>query len=170
MQPDCRQHERRRLWLAARGDLSAANLLPGMNTISFAIPGAGPHLIQPASELPEIIDPVIIDGYTQGSTTPGDATDDAKPNTNPAPQALNTVIKIQLDGTNADEQLPGGATIQAVGLRILAGSSRVQGLSITNFSDSAYRWNRPARSYRTAETPIAGNFLGITPSGEQRRQ
>jgi CSLREA domain-containing protein len=148
-----------------REAIYCANMLPGTNTIGFAIPGAGPHLIQPASELPPIIDPVVIDGYTQGSATPGDTTDDAKQNTNPAPQPLNTVIKIQLDGTNADEPLPGGGTFSASGLRIYAGNSRVQGLSITNFSDSGLSLETPDGVVFYGGNTVAGNYLGVTPGG-----
>src|SRR3972149_11625004 len=36
---------------------------PGIDTIAFNIPGAGPHTITPSSVLPFIIDAVIIDGY-----------------------------------------------------------------------------------------------------------
>src|SRR3979490_432874 len=39
--------------------------------IHFSIPGNGPHTISPASALPTITDPVVIDGYTQGASTSG---------------------------------------------------------------------------------------------------
>ena len=51
-----------------------ANGSPGLDTIAFNIPGAGVHTISPATALPFITDPVIVDGYTQ----PG-----ASPNTDP---------------------------------------------------------------------------------------
>jgi CSLREA domain-containing protein len=35
---------------------------PGADTINFAIPGAGPHTISPASELPSITQAVTING------------------------------------------------------------------------------------------------------------
>ena len=35
------------------------------DTIGFDIPGPGPHVIQPTSELPAITDPVVIDGTTE---------------------------------------------------------------------------------------------------------
>src|SRR5438034_657839 len=37
----------------------------GTDTINFAIPGAGVHTISPATGLPTITDPIVIDGYTQ---------------------------------------------------------------------------------------------------------
>jgi trimeric autotransporter adhesin len=47
---------------------SNANANPSqVDTIAFAIPGAGSHVITPASVYPLIIEPVRIDGSTQGS-------------------------------------------------------------------------------------------------------
>ena len=48
-----------------------ANASAGAETICFDIPGTGPHTIQPTSALPQITDPVTIDGLTQ----PGAACD-----------------------------------------------------------------------------------------------
>src|SRR5262249_28374341 len=42
-----------------------ANNAPGLDTISFAIPGDGVQTISPATELPAIADPVLIDGSSQ---------------------------------------------------------------------------------------------------------
>ncbi|HST52114.1 MAG TPA: FG-GAP-like repeat-containing protein [Pyrinomonadaceae bacterium] len=83
-------------------------------TITFNIPGAGVHTIQPASALPTITDPVTIDGYTQpGASANTLATGD------------DAVIEIELDGTNA------GSTTS--GLVITAGGSTVRGLVINRF-------------------------------------
>ena len=91
--------------------------------IHFSIPGNGPHTISPGSALPTITDPVVIDGYTQGDSTSGTTADDALENTN-ATGGLNTVLKIELNGTSA------GASN---GLLITAGSSTVRGLAINRF-------------------------------------
>jgi CSLREA domain-containing protein len=64
-----------------REALSAANELPGINTITFAIPGPGPHVILPATPLPVIFTGMVIDAETQpsgavildGSTVEGDS-------------------------------------------------------------------------------------------------
>src|SRR6185312_881845 len=73
--------------------------LGGPDEIHFNIPGSGVHTIFPTStlgfsarSLPEIIDPVIIDGYTQPGASPNTLTvgDDA-------------VLKIEINGSN----LPG---------------------------------------------------------------
>ncbi len=42
-----------------------ANALAGLDTIAFAIPGAGEHTIQPVTGLPTITDAVVIDGSGQ---------------------------------------------------------------------------------------------------------
>ena len=77
-----------------REAINAANATSGTAEIDFNIPGAGPHTIQPLSALPTITDPVIIDGYTQ----PG-----ASPNTNGPGLGSNAVLKIELDGTSAQQ-------------------------------------------------------------------
>src|SRR5688572_29814256 len=40
------------------------------DTISFEIPGAGPHTITLNGPLPEVTDTVVIDGYSQTDATP----------------------------------------------------------------------------------------------------
>jgi hypothetical protein len=50
------------------------------NLITFNIPGPGVQTIMPASPLPDIVEPVLIDGYTQ----PG-----SSPNTNPPDMGNN---------------------------------------------------------------------------------
>ena len=109
-----------------RAAIEQANATVGTDTIAFFIPTTDPGFnatttaftIQPTSGLPTITDPVIIDGYTQ----PG-----ASPNTNGPGLGLNTVLKIELDGTNVG----GGAAI----LHITAGNSAVRGLVINRFGD-----------------------------------
>ena len=89
-----------------RRAIECANDDVGTDAITFNIPGAGPHTIQPASALPTITDPVIIDGTSQ-------------------PGFASTPL-IELDGSNAG---PG-----ASGLRIDGGNSTVRGLAINRFS------------------------------------
>ena len=64
-----------------------ANAHLGLDTIAFNIPGAGIHAIAPATDLPAVTDPVLIDGYTQPGTTQ-----------NTAPFGTNAVLLIELDG------------------------------------------------------------------------
>jgi hypothetical protein len=132
-----------------RQAIFAANAHPGHDTITFAIAGSGVHVISPASPLPDITDPVAIDGYSQ----PG-----ASPNTMAVGD--NAVLLIQLDGSNAG--------LGANGLHITAGSSMVQGLLIDNFART------PAPSYlggnailvdTNGGNVIQGNILGTHDAG-----
>ena len=50
-----------------RQAILSANATAGLDVIKFAIPGAGPHWIQPATELPTITRPIKIDATTQPS-------------------------------------------------------------------------------------------------------
>src|SRR6185369_10955089 len=84
------------------------------DVISFAIPGGGVQTISPTSPLPAIIDPVIIDGYTQ----PG-----ASKNTDPS--GFNGTLLIELKGTNAGP---------SNGLTLRADDSTVRGLIINAFA------------------------------------
>ncbi|HEX6386435.1 MAG TPA: CSLREA domain-containing protein, partial [Anaerolineae bacterium] len=97
-----------------------ANAIPNVDgepdAIHFNIPGTGPHTIQPASALPAITDPVVIDGYTQ----PG-----AAPNT--LAIGNNAVLQVVLSGASA------GAGVN--GLTITASDSTVRGLVINAFQD-----------------------------------
>ncbi len=101
-----------------REAIEAANALSGTDQINFNIPGSGPHVISPTYELPEIYDPVVIDGTTQ----PGAACSSWPP-----------TLQIEIDGTNADsfgevEEIP------ARGLIVSAGNTTIRGLSIHSFS------------------------------------
>ena len=134
-----------------REAITAANANAGTDTIAFAIPGGGPHTISPTSALPTITDPVIIDGYTQ----PG-----ASANTNSVASGLglNTVLKIELDGTNAGVGCCPPAT---GGLVIASGGSTVRGLAInrmdTNFAGIMLDTN--------GGNVIEGNYIGTDVTG-----
>jgi uncharacterized repeat protein (TIGR01451 family) len=54
---------------APAGDAPAGS--PGLDTIDFDIPGAGPHTITLTSSLPLITDPVLIDGLSQPGAVSG---------------------------------------------------------------------------------------------------
>ena len=77
-------------------------LCRGRNRILFDIPGAGPHTIEPTAPLPDIVDPAIIDGYSQPGAAPATAS---------APATL--MIEIS-----------------TAGLRITGGDSVVRGLAV----------------------------------------
>ena len=88
-----------------RAAMVCANGDAGLDTISFAIAAAGVQSIAPASALPTITDPVIIDGTTQ-------------------PLYAGTPL-IELNGTSA------GALVN--GLTITTCGSTVRGLAINRF-------------------------------------
>ncbi|HEY2413884.1 MAG TPA: hypothetical protein VGI40_16655, partial [Pirellulaceae bacterium] len=111
------------------------------DVISFAIPGAGIHSIAPDSELPEITDSAIIDGYTQ----PG-----AKANTNGPNAGSNAVILIELNGANVASAVSG--------LRLSSDNSTVSGLAVNQFLNGI-------ELLGGSGNVIAGNFIGTDPSG-----
>jgi uncharacterized repeat protein (TIGR01451 family) len=121
-----------------RQAITEANASVG-NTIAFAIPGPGPHLIAPASALPGISkDDTTIDGCTQ-------------PGADCGVRPLQLVV--QLDGQGM--QVSGGHR------------ATIRGLSITGAA-AAVANNRIARegSFQMArELTIERNLLGIAPDG-----
>ena len=119
-----------------RAAIQEANATLGADTIHFAIPGAGPHTIQPTSGLPKITDPVTIDGYTQAG---------ASPNTNGPGLGINAVLMVELDGSNASGS----------GLRVSGGSSTIRGLVINRFGSGA-----GIRLESNGQNVIEGNFIG----------
>jgi hypothetical protein len=92
--------------ISLREAITAANNTGGGDIIAFNIPGLGPHTISPMSALPDITDPVAIDGTTEPDFV------------------FNPVI--ELDGTNAG--------VGADGLILDAGNCTVQGLAINRFN------------------------------------
>jgi parallel beta-helix repeat protein len=132
-----------------RQAILAANAHPGHDTITFHIPASGVQTIAPLSPLPDITDPVTINGYSQ----PG-----ASANT--LAVGDNAVLLIQLDGSNAG--------LGANGLHITAGSSTVQGLDITHFMETGaptYQGGVGILLDTNGGNVIQGNFIGADPTG-----
>jgi hypothetical protein len=122
-----------------------ANTMGG-GTINFNIPGTGVHTIGPLSVLPNIAQPVTIDGYTQ----PGSST-----NTNPPTMGDNAVILIELSGAMAPPNSNfSGLTI----LFALADNCTVRGLAINSFQHDAIDIGSNGNT-------IAGNFIGTNATG-----
>ncbi|MGI9107234.1 MAG: beta strand repeat-containing protein [Pyrinomonadaceae bacterium] len=132
-----------------REAITAANADAGAETITFQIPDtdtgciSGVCTISPTSQLPTITEAVTIDGYTQ----PG-----ATANTN-ATGALNTVLKIELNGASA----PG-----TVGLDITAGDSTVSGLIINGFTSGR---GIQLTGASATNNVVAGNYVGTNAAG-----
>jgi hypothetical protein len=136
-----------------------ANANPGADEIHFSIPGTGVQTIYVnANGLPEITDPVTIDGYTQPGATP-----------NTRAVGNDAVILIQVDGQN-DFSGP------VNGIVISGGNSVVRGLSITGIPSRVYVGfpedppppppEGDAIQLKTnGGNLIEGNFIGLTPSG-----
>jgi hypothetical protein len=97
-----------------RTAIEYANSNPGPDTITFNIPGDGPHIIQPASPLPDITDVVTIDGLTQ----PGASCDSWPPD-----------LKVEIQGrltVDGDNSTIRGLVINTGGLWISASGTLVQ--------------------------------------------
>jgi len=118
-----------------------ANTNPGLDTITFSIPGTGVHTIQPTSSLPLITDPVIINGLSQGTANAGELW-----------AGTDHTLLVELDGsliaTSAD------------GLSISAGGSTVRGMIIHSFK--GYGISLSTNGGNTIET----NYIGTGPDGE----
>ena len=119
-----------------------ANNNLGKDTIYFNIPGNTKHTISPASQLPVITDPVVIDGYSQ----PG-----ASPSTKPITAGSNAVLMIELNFNNTSAGVDG--------LNITAGNSTVQGLVINSFYGNGIKLETKGGN------TIAGNFIGTDVTG-----
>jgi len=127
-----------------RAAIQQANATSGKDTIKFNIPGGpGVKTITPSSELPDITQAVIIDGYTQ----PG-----ASANT--LANGTNAALMVELNGA-------GFNLASRSGLGIAASNTTVRGLIINRW-DSAVRIERGTR-----KNVISGNFLGTDSSGNQ---
>ncbi len=134
------------------GKVTPANRAMTSEANDAAIQGIDPdwphswYSIQPASDLPSIDDTVFINGYSQSG---------ASRNTNPAPGGLNTVLKIEIDGTHqVDAALNLGLLPE-----VSPSNNRIEGLAV----------NRSPGGGITLDTfggnGIAGCFIGTDISG-----
>ncbi|HEX8141546.1 MAG TPA: DUF4394 domain-containing protein [Pyrinomonadaceae bacterium] len=121
-----------------------ANANPGLDAIDFNIPGAGVQTITPATALPIITGPLIIDGFTQPGTIA---------NSQPT-GGLNAALLIEINGANA------GA---GPCLRITAGGSTVRGLVINRCGGAAISLQGAGGNL------INGVYLGTDPTGTIKR-
>ncbi|MBS0260989.1 MAG: hypothetical protein JSS02_03460, partial [Planctomycetes bacterium] len=122
-----------------RQAILAANSLAGPRTITFAIPGAGVHVITPHSALPTIYNTVTIDASTQ----PGYAGSPL----------------IELDGSQA------GAGVD--GLAIGGGpGTTIRGLDIGNFSGFGIDINGWFAGPAIESVTVEDCYLGVDTSGD----
>ena len=123
--------------------------------IAFNIPGSQVHTITLASALPAIRGNVDINGYSQ----PG-----ASANTKASPQAMDSVIKIQVDfdgksaiGLNFDHDSVSGDQEY---------HSTLRGLSIYGATDAAVRDRDGGYSSEYHMVSIIGNYINVSATGQ----
>src|SRR5205085_7860469 len=121
-----------------------ANGADVVDTIQFAItdPPAGVRTITPASPLPFITTPVIIDGYTQAGSSP---------NTNTMPNAFSGTLLIEISGAI----LSGNDGLLLLG----GGGSTIRGLVLN------HGWSGGVRIVQSSNNVVEGCFLGVNPAG-----
>lgn len=121
-----------------------ANSQPGLDTISFNIPGGGVKTIAPLTVLPALSDDSVLDGYTQ----PGAAV-------NTLALGSNATLLIELSGQNVPN-----AVGQENGILISSGSTYVSGLIIN-------RWNSYGVFIQSdgGGSAIVGNWIGPSSTG-----
>src|SRR5207237_4959023 len=120
----------------------------GPDRIEFDIPGSGVHTIRPDSKLPDVQDPVLIDGYTQPGASP-----------NSLAVGNNAVLLIEINGADAGE---------TSGLFILSPDTTVRGLVVNGFrqgSSSSQGRGIVVLGQDATNVAIVGNFVGVNPSG-----
>jgi hypothetical protein len=133
---------------------SNANGTNDSDFIGFNIPGAGPHVIAPNANLPELLSETItIDGYTQAGSSPNTRTT--------AQGGLDTQLRIVLSGQNI--QL-GSGFIDGLRLgtasQLGTGTITVRGLAIARFENQIrVAVNTPGA------VVIEGNYLGSDAAG-----
>lgn len=141
---------------SGRGSLRQAilnsNAHPGIDTIDFKIPGAGAHIIRPITPLPPVIDPAIIDAYTQ----PG-------ARANSLALGDDALILVGIDGSAVRDRNANGVLQDASGLIIGAGQTTVRGLAIGGFLNVGIELEQRGGN------AIRGNFLGTDTTGSQGR-
>ena len=129
-----------------RAAIEEANTTTDVDTIAFGIPGGGPgtiHTITPATALPAVTEPVIIDGYTQIG---------AQPNT--LAVGNNAELRIVLSGASVG----GGFGLDLSG----STNSSVIGLVVNGFSDGG---SAGAGIVAGPGANIIGNFIGTNAAG-----
>lgn len=124
-----------------RDVITFANTNTTSDAITFAISGAGPHVISPLTALPTITDDnVSIDGTSQSGTV-------CNTLVNGTPHILN----IQIDGASSTD---------AEGLYVNADNVALSGLSITGFDSRAIRISGPSNN-----ASVDCSYLGVNPDG-----
>lgn len=121
------------------------NATPGPHRVEFLLPGGGVHTLAPLTGLPAIVNPVVIDGYTQ----PGSRV-------NTLPWGNDAALLVRLDGINATNFL-------TTGLILRANNCTVRGLIIVRFDFGI-------DIDGSSDSVVAGNWIGVDFDGVARGQ
>lgn len=132
-----------------RAALTAANAAVDTNTITFAIPGARVHTIAPATPLPVITAPVIIDGLSQ-------------------PGSVSMAPMINIDGrfmqnfvSNIGDDLPGTNIGLAPGFEVAASDVTIRGLGINRFPGPGVFVFNGTNNVRVEDNAIGDGRAGV---------
>lgn len=101
-----------------RQAITDANNNGGSDTINFNIPGVGPHSIAPTSNLPIVLAPIVIDGYTQPGSSPNTLT-----------VGTDAVLKIVIDCASMTRPIQSNGGVASA-------PSTIRGLVFNNASSS----------------------------------
>ncbi|MBP8273074.1 MAG: right-handed parallel beta-helix repeat-containing protein, partial [Acidobacteria bacterium] len=132
-----------------RNALTAANALPDLDTITFAIPGAWVHTIAPQTALPLVTQPVIIDGLSQ----PGAAS------MAPMINISGRFMKQSL-GTTADDA-PGTIIGSAAGFEVASSDVTIRGLGINGFPGPGVFINNSTNNVHVEDNAIGAGLAGV---------
>lgn len=139
---------------AVSGDAPAG--APGLDSIAFNIPGAGLHTIAPATPLPAITEPIVINGLTQ----PGSSA-------NTLSMGDDAVLTIELNGAALSTSV-GGLQVEAGG-----SGSTIRGLVINRFGFNSNLGFISASGISLLDSnnnTIVGNFIGTDSTGSTELQ
>ena len=138
-----------------RDAITQSNASVGVtDTIAFNVTGTGcvgsPAVctIQPTSPLPNLTDPVTIDGYTQPGSSP-----------NSLAVGDNALLLIEIDGSHIG--------VFSYGLLIFTDNTVIQGLVINRFNDPGIGIDTSGGGANGGHV-IRGNFIGTNPAWDRR--
>ena len=127
------------------------------HSVAFAIPGAGPHTIQPLSALPAFDIAITVDGYSQPGAVQNNLFD-----------GDNAILKVEVDGSLAGPV--DGFTMRVKSSTLCSGTgSVIRGLVINRFAGSAIAVGEGPCTVgincQVGNIRIAGNFIGTDVTG-----